>query len=481
MRPLRILLVENGPADSSAIEKSLDESDLEVDLDRISGADQIGRLRGSYDLALVDWHGLENPDREISALFSEFAELPVIALLDSTDVELIRGLIRTGRICDWVLRSDLGRLPLVIDRELFQRDAHMERIAALRSADEAAGLARAVLDSVQDGVVALDEDGTCSAANRRAVAILGATEEDLVGSDFHLLVHGPEQVDHCRLLEAIRFPGTVFSETEFTGRDRSSLVRFRTVPLGRTEKGVVITFQDLTEEVRLRERFDEISRLDSLGKTAGKIAHEFNNVLMGIRPFGEVILRRAAGDALLEDAARRIEYSVARGVRVTSEILRFARPAELDLTSLEVSQILRDLEKETSALLSGSGCTLKIQDFTNGSIFEVDRYQLIQVLVNLVMNALDAMPSGEVTIRATARDDSVDIEVHDTGVGITQEDLKLVFEPMFTTKSRGTGLGLAVARQIVVAHRGTIQAESEPDRGSTFTVRLPLKRIGADQ
>lgn len=475
--------MENGPDDPAAIEKSLDDADFEVDLDRISDADQIGRLKGnSYDLALVDWNGLENPEGQISALFSEFAELPLIVVLDSTDVDVIRGLIRTGRICDWVLRSDLGRLPLAIDLELIQRDAHIERIAALRRADEAAGLSRAVLDSVQDGVVALDEDGKCSVANRRAGSILGATEEELVGSDFHLLVHGPEEVAPCRLLEAIRSRGSVFSETEFTGRDRSSLVRFRTAPLGNTEKGVVITFQDLTEEMRLRERFDEISRLDSLGKTAGKIAHEFNNVLMGIRPFGEVILRRAAGDSLLEDAARRIEYSVARGTRVTSEILRFARPAELDLTSLEVTQLLWDLEKETASLLSGSGCTLKIQDFTNGSTFEVDRYQLIQVLVNLVMNARDSMPSGgEIIIRATNHDDTLAIEVVDSGVGISQEDLMSVFEPMFTTKSRGTGLGLAVARQIIAAHRGTIEAESEPEQGSTFTVRLPLKRIGADQ
>lgn len=556
-----------------------------------------------FDVALVDCGGIEDPSEKMVQLGQAIPYVSIIALSGNSDPELVRRMLRTRVLRDWLPKSDLQRLPLVLERELAHREVLLDkvttevqlgeanerlrtmfdssgvgmavlsparrltrvneafarlldstdevltmapwesfihpddleevqsgleklrsgdtdlvnidvrvvtasgharwvgmtssaardehgsllysilvvqniesRMAALQKVDASARLSSAILDSVQEGVVALDLEGRCTMVNQRALSILDVSPGQVIGFDFHDLVHPGEWESECRLKAAIDQRALHSAESTFVRTSGSGVeVGFTVSPLGGSE-GLVISFRDLTEEKRLRERYDEISRLDSLGKIAGKIAHEFNNVLMGIRPFGEVIMRRSAGDPLLEDAARRIEYSVARGVRVTSEILRFARPAALDRSVMTVAELLNELRRETSTILSGSNCSVRIEDRAGDQEFEVDQYQLLQVLVNLVMNARDAMPTGGVILIVTSEVEGrfIDIEVTDFGSGIAAEDIDSIFEPMFTTKSRGTGLGLAVARQIVIAHEGSLTVSSHPGEGATFRIRLPV-------
>ncbi len=242
---------------------------------------------------------------------------------------------------------------------------------------------------------------------------------------------------------------------------------------------------DITERKQLADQLAQARRVSSLGRIAASIAHEFNNVLMGIQPNLEVVRRRAPGD--LNEPISHMLHAVRRGKRITDEILRYTRPADPALQCVDVAAFFAGWERETRSVL-GPGVRVSI-DVAEDIHVAADPHQVAQVVTNLAINARDAMAGrgGELRIAAdVARsfgtfdfgvvktpDQYVHIQISDDGTGMTREQLGHVFEPLFTTKPGGTGLGLAVSYQIVTRHGGKMFAQSEPGRGSTFHILLP--------
>jgi len=230
------------------------------------------------------------------------------------------------------------------------------------------------------------------------------------------------------------------------------------------------------------------NRMAGLGHVAATIAHEFNNVLMGIQPFLDLLLRRAAGRPDMAEPLSRIGHSVQRGKRIALEILRFSRPLHAVLAPLPLRQWLGDIAAEAGGLL-GVEHSVVLDTPPEPLFVNADRELLHQAFLNLISNARDAMPSGGVFRIAVQQSTPqsrfggnlmapgrfVGISVSDSGHGMSEETLTHIFEPLFTTKKgRGTGLGLAVVHQIITAHGGYIFAESQPGVGSTFTMFLCL-------
>jgi CheY-like chemotaxis protein len=215
-------------------------------------------------------------------------------------------------------------------------------------------------------------------------------------------------------------------------------------------------------------------RMTDLGRITATIAHEINNILMGIQPFADIIRRKAAGSADLTAAAQHIGRAVLRGRRVTHEILRFARPAQPQLTVFDCHELLGAATRELRPVLPDT-IELVVRSVAGCGI-RADRDQLTQVLTNLVLNARDAMPDGGTIKLEAAHVDArtVEISVSDTGRGMPPDVLAQIFDPLFTTKPNGTGLGLSIVHQIIAAHGGRITAESSVGRGSTFRIRLPI-------
>jgi len=239
---------------------------------------------------------------------------------------------------------------------------------------------------------------------------------------------------------------------------------------------------DMTERTHLQEQLAQAKRVSSLGRVAASIAHEFNNVLMGIQPNLEVIRRRGGED--LRGPIEHILQSVRRGKRVTDEILRFTRPGPPGLQTLPVAEFLDQGIAENGPDL-GSNLHVLL-DGQRDLHMNVDPVQMRQVFTNLALNARDAIGTdgGTLTISASlatsfgsfsfgvvkSPDRYVHFRVTDTGCGMTPEQLAHVFEPLFTTKTKGTGLGLAVSYQLVLQHDGYMFVESEVGKGSTFHV-----------
>jgi PAS domain S-box-containing protein len=239
---------------------------------------------------------------------------------------------------------------------------------------------------------------------------------------------------------------------------------------------VVGIAQDMTDRKRLEERLQQAERVSSIGRLAASVAHEFNNILMGIQPFTELLQRVSAQPDAVRNAASRIADAIARGKRVTQEILKFTRTPEPQRVAINVSGWLRSAEPELIQL-AGREVALTV---TADPLLHIlgDPHQLRQVLANLVANSRDAMPAGgSVHIRAEVDAQAsafVHFTVTDTGAGIPAEVQRLIFEPLFTTKKfGGTGLGLAVAQQIIQHHEGSIWVESTPDAGTTFHILIP--------
>jgi PAS domain S-box-containing protein len=246
--------------------------------------------------------------------------------------------------------------------------------------------------------------------------------------------------------------------------------------------------QDVTERRRLENRLLQAERVSSLGRLAASVAHEFNNVLMGIQPFIDLLTRKAGTDPTVQLAAPRIADAVARGKRITQEILRFTRIAEPSRVAVNVTEWLQAFQPELEQL---AGPAVAVSVASDPALTMLaDAHQLRQVFANLVVNAHHAMPNGgRLEIRAVADTmrnahdrpiDAVHFTIADTGVGMPQDTLRYIFEPLFTTKKfGGTGLGLAVASQVVQQHEGHIFTESTLGEGTTFHIVLPASEPAA--
>jgi len=332
-----------------------------------------------------------------------------------------------------------------------------------------------ILTHAAEGIMAVAREGTLVFANPAAERMLGWSEDTVI-KDVHAMLHPGEKDDgSCELAADLRNDASHAAESVFADSSGQHLdVSYTSAPIVEDGQrtGSVITFADITERKQLETRLAQAHRVSALGHVAATIAHEFNNVLMGIQPFTELIRRRSE-DERVQRAASQIATSVTRGKRVTEEILRFTQPSEPSLQATEVGEWLRQLLPELKSLV-GQGIGIAIRVPETSVAIMIDPAQLQQVLTNLVLNARDAMHDrGLITISVQAEESDVLLRVIDTGSGMPDRVVRHIFEPLFTTKRTGTGLGLAVAQRVIQAHGGTIRAESAVGKGTTFEIRLP--------
>jgi PAS domain S-box-containing protein len=343
---------------------------------------------------------------------------------------------------------------------------------------------QAILDAIAQAVIATDDVGAIVSWNRAAEESYGLNAAS-AGTNIGDLAPqcGIELLDELRKERSLpvtrRIPknGHAVLLTASTIRDDKGNV-----------SGFVIVFTEVPASLKDGER-DELEgrllqaeRISSLGRLAASVAHEFNNVLMGIQPFVDLLTRRAGHDPTVKVAAPRIADAVARGKRVTQEILRFTRIPEPARAPTCVLKWLQAFQTEM-AQLAGPRVIVTIEAAPDLTML-ADGHQLSQVFTNLVSNARDAMPAGgNLDIRAAPDSmrnragqtvEAVHFRICDTGAGMPAETLEYIFEPLFTTKKfGGTGLGLAIASQVVKQHDGHIYAESTPGQGTTFHILIP--------
>jgi signal transduction histidine kinase len=283
-------------------------------------------------------------------------------------------------------------------------------------------------------------------------------------------------------------------QVELTGRraDGSDLPLELTVArLGSDNRAVLTGFvRDITERRALEEQLRQSQKLEAIGRLAGGVAHDFNNILMSIMGAADLLLMQLATDDPARGEVSEIKQSVVRGAGLTHQLLAFSRRQAVRPRIFALGDVVRGMDTMLRRLI-GPEIELEIICDPEPVMVRADSGQTEQVVLNLVVNARDAMPEGgRVTVRVEEVDEDGDVattmawsagryarlSVSDTGTGIDEQTRAKLFEPFFTTKEqgKGTGLGLSIVYGIVKQSGGDIAVVSEPGKGATFRVYLPI-------
>jgi PAS domain S-box-containing protein len=349
-----------------------------------------------------------------------------------------------------------------------------------------------LIDSSVDGIIASDMQGNILIFNKAAEKMLGYSQSEVIGH-LHISKLYPEGMAK-KVMKMLRSPehGGVGKlekiEAELIHRTGERIPVYISAAIIYEEGEEVASvgiFTDLRERKRLEEQLIRSEKLSSLGGLAAGIAHELNQPLTGIITFANILLQRYGHDDQAAKDIKLIEQQAQRCAKIIGRVLDFARKRPPEKVPHDLNKLLLNILSmiEKQAIFLNIRTVLQLED--NLPLVWVDPDQLEQVIMNLLINAADAMAHREgVLVLRTRRDSQfVELDVEDNGKGIREDDLVRIFDPFFTTKEgkKGMGLGLSVSYGIIKAHQGEIFVRSEPEKGTCFTIRLPLSPHGDQQ
>nr|WP_246423112.1 two-component system sensor histidine kinase AtoS [Roseospira visakhapatnamensis] len=352
---------------------------------------------------------------------------------------------------------------------------------------DARSLTENIMASVADGIIAIDVDGNIAAFNPAAEALYAVRAEAVIGQPYHaLFVDGTDMVSV--LLDTLETGRTHIGVTLTIPRTDPALKITASSSVLRDGDGqrigAVVVLKDVSERDRLMEQVMQADRLAALGELTAGIAHEIRNPLTSIRGFMQYLSECRTIDDWKEYGPLIIRQVDSLN-HIIGELLAFGRPRPPCIGKVLVNRIAEEM-----AFLARGKSDARIDLDLDADVPEIDAdgEALKQALLNLIINALQAIeerPSMDadadagrsVTIATRRHDaDRVMIRVSDTGVGLDPKHLKKVFDPFFSTKAAGTGLGLAMVHRIVNVHNGEITLDSQEGKGTVVTLLLPIER-----
>lgn len=428
---------------------------------------------------------------------------PGIARLDERAMEELK---RTGVASPSerdLVRQDGARIPVLIGGALFEEHTDLgvsfvvdlsERKRTENELRNSKDFVESLIRTANVMIVVLDAAGRMQVFNEEAEKVTGYRKEDLYGRNWvEVLVPRTRYPSAWRSfpeLEAQLLPET-FEHPILTRSGQERHIRWQNSLLRRDDRvdGSITFGLDITEQRGLEEHLRQAGKMEAIGRLAGGVAHDFNNLLMVISGYSELLRKRMSGNIEAEAHLAHLMKAVRRAVELTRQLLAFGRKQVLQLRVLDLNTVIDDLEKILRRLI-GEHIHFETHLYPNLRRVKVDSSQVEQVIMNLVLNARDAMPKGGTLAIETSNLDIVTasgdlapgpyvcITVSDTGVGMDAQTCARIFEPFFTTKEvgKGTGLGLAMVYGIVKQSGGVIQVASQLGQGSNFHIYLPEAR-----
>ena len=340
------------------------------------------------------------------------------------------------------------------------------RIRELSEKERLANRMSTLLQALPGGVVAIDSDGIVQEYNQAAVDLLG---EPLAGVSWAQVIQ------------------RAFAPRSDDGHDVSLVdgrrVNISTCPMI-NEPGQILLLTDVTEMRALQDRLSQQQRLVAMGEMAASLAHQIRTPLASAMLYTSQLRRPTLKQDDHERFCEKVRSRLAHLEHIVTDMLLYARSNNTgEQQSFRIHDLLLELEHNLDAHLLQSNCHYQWRDETDGCELVGNQQMLLSALTNLGMNALQAMQGeGELTVFARQLDaQQIEIAVRDKGPGIPSDKLQHIFDPFFTTRAEGTGLGLAVVRAIIHAHKGEIIVDSQTGKGTTFVLRLPLLVATAQQ
>jgi PAS domain S-box-containing protein len=506
-RKVRILVLEDNPQDSELIMRELKKSICNIDFkfarDKNAFHDALDNF--APDIILTDYTvpGFNG----VAAMYlarQHFPDIPTIVVSGTIGEELAVEVLKSGAN-DYILKSRLNRLGPVTNRALQEA----KQVAERRKAEE--DLARSeqrwaiTLSSIGDSVIATDVDGNITFMNNIAEKLTGWSLDEALQKPlqtvFHIINEATRQQVENPVVKVLKNGCVVGLANHSILINKNGLE----IPIDDTGSpitdqsgkvaGVVLVFHDITERKKIEQELDQhrkhlerlveektkqlkdAERLAVIGATAGMVGHDIRNPLQAIT--SDVYLAKlelascpdCEGKKNAQESLEGIENNVIYISKIVADLQDYARPIKPVIRETDIENVCNEVLTKTK-LPDAIEVSCKVED--KAKLVMGDPELLMRAVSNLVTNAVQAMSyGGKLAVRAYKDDDDVVVEVQDTGVGIPEEVKPNLFTPLFTTKSKGQGFGLAVVKRMVEMMDGTVTFESEEGKGTKFIIRLP--------
>ncbi|HEX9215644.1 MAG TPA: response regulator [Gemmatimonadales bacterium] len=493
MPAMRVLLLEDDANDGQLIAHELGRLTPPPQIERVTGeASFLAALKDFAPDVILSDHNLPAFDgrRALAKTRAILPDIPFILVTGSLNEETAVSYLKAGAT-DYILKDRLVRLgPAILEA--------LERARERQALRRHERLVREIIDANPSLIFVKDWEGRFVLVNQATAEIYGTTVDGLVGKTDADFNPNAEEVAHFlrddREVMASGRPKFV-PEEPVTNPHTKQTRWFQTIKLplrlpGEEAVTMLGVATEITERKLLEEQLLQSQKMEAVGQLAGGVAHDFNNILTAIVGYSDLLAAELGDNAQQREDIEEIRKAARRAAALTRQLLSFSRKQVLEPRIVDVNGVVLNLDKMLRSLMS-ENIELETQLAEDLDAARVDPNQLEQVIMNLAINARDAMPDGGTvtieTANATLGEDYaakhvsvipgvyVMLAVTDTGCGMTEATKARIFEPFFTTKpaGRGTGLGLSTVYGIVKQSGGNIWLYSEPNKGTTFKIYLP--------
>lgn len=481
----QVLLVDDEPEILIALEDLL--SDQFVVKTAQSGKDALRLMGESEDIAVVvtDQRMPQMQGDELVAHIQGLHTAQRILVTGYADLGAVVRAVNEGQIFAYVTKPwNEADLRMKVSKAAEQFRLSRELAAEKQLLDD-------LMNNSPDGIFFKDQELKFIRANKTLARWLGTDVDSLVGKKLTDVMSSLDDaqrfeaeerqslLDNRAILDSVR--------QEATGRGLRWFSETKAPVHGLDDSGVRLVgiSRDVSQQRELEQQLLQSQKMEAMGKLAGGVAHDFNNLLMVIQAYGELLRDGVSHEATRLDHAEQLLKAVDRAAALTKQLLTFSRKGPARITQVNVNEVVVEVVKMLSRLVP-ENIELRTMLMVNQELVRADATNLEQVLINLVINARDAMPQGgqivirtELSVPGTdetgASSRFVRLSVEDNGMGMSREIRERIFEPFFTTKDvgKGTGLGLSTAYGIICQLGGDISVESEQGQGTRFTIDIP--------
>ena len=382
--------------------------------------------------------------------------------LSSDDVELVQTIA--------------GYVEVALDNAQLYKSLEQKALEIARLKD----FSENIVESLNVGVLAVDLGGIVESWNTRMEQLFNVPRHEAVGHQLRALLPEELAAEIAARRDEEQITGIYKQRLHHQGKLLTLNVSITPLVSKSGERiGRLLLFDDVTQRERMEEQMSQTEKLTSLGLLAAGVAHEVNTPLAVISNYIQMLAKQMPEGDPRQGIIDKIVKQTFRASEIVNNLLNFSRTSATELADLDVNRVV----EETLSLVAHPLKTSQIQVVKQlGPTLPAVRgsaNKLQQVFLNLFLNARDAMPSGGMLeVRTATHNGSVEVEVVDTGAGISREHINRIFDPFFTTKAigRGTGLGLSVSYGIIKEHAGKIDVRSTPGKGTSFHVEFPAVR-----
>lgn len=409
---------------------------------------------------------------------------PAISINDIDQVKMLQEAFDTFNTATAELQQSYDKLKLQVkDLNLELEETNKKLKKNLKEKEELQQYLQNVLENAPNGVVVINNKGKVKDFNKAAEQITGLELKDIKDKNINEILPQIKKVKEWKkkvFLDKVQ-------HTTKTGEDKFLNVYISSLKdINMRKIGNIIAIEDITNIKRLQEQLQRKNRLEAMGEMAAAISHEIRNPLGAIELFASLLKRDIKGEPDKEELAENIITGVKSLANITSNLLLFTKDMKPKKEDIDINQLIENALIFSAYATSNKDMTLKIDIDKEIKSIHADGELLKQVILNLVLNAIQAIKSKglvRITARIVNKDDMIAmgmdedyllLNIEDSGPGISKENVEKIFNPFFTTKKSGIGLGLAIVHKIISSHGGIIEVSSKEGAGTKFSILLPL-------